>query len=484
MAGLAKDLTIRYVLTKLAEAPTLARSYTVADGRKLRYRRTYYRIETYLSDFLAGNVETRLIILPGLRGVGKTTLLFQIYDRLLAGMGIDQDRVLYLSADELTTFFDGRITNVITAFIEDIHRTSLVNLDKELFLLIDEAHFDKEWGLAAKVIYDKTKKVFMLITGSSALSLEMTVDVARRSKREIMFPLNFSEYLMLKYRIFPPRGLAESLCDLIISPLGNIEQGTRVANELQRRLITLERPLETEWEDFLSFGGFPFGLRMSQIDTHERLISMVDRIIEKDIFTLQSFSTETRTSIARIIAFLALQKPGGTSDAKLAERLHISPTLVRNILTVLEKTHLILSVKPYASAGKLVRKPWKYYFLSPSLNAALRFKVGMYDLRDWEMLSVLAENLVASSLFRLRETLGMPAGLFYDPAKEGVDFLLLTGTGDIVPVEVSIGKKGESQIKQAIVRYHAPHGVIISDTETITLEDSVVRIPLRTFAFA
>jgi hypothetical protein len=49
----------------------------------------------------------------------------------------------------------------------------------------------------------------MLITGSSALSLEMTVDVARRSKREIMSPLNFSEYLMLKYRIFPPRGLAE-----------------------------------------------------------------------------------------------------------------------------------------------------------------------------------------------------------------------------------------------------------------------------------
>jgi len=134
-----------------------------------------------------------------------------------------------------------------------------------------------------------------------------------------------------------------------------------------------------------------------------------------------------------------LQKPGGTSDAKLAARLNNrSPTMIRNILDVLEKTHLVFSVKPYGGAGKLVRKPWKYYFLSPSINAAIRFKLGVYDIRDRVMLGILAENLIASYLFRMKETLNMPTGFFYAPEEGGVDFLLQTGAGEIIPVEVGI----------------------------------------------
>jgi len=48
--------------------------------------------------------------------------------------------------------------------------------------------------------------------------------------------------------------------------------------------------------------------------------------------------------------------------------------MIWNILDVLEKTQLVFSVKPYGGAGKVVKKPWKYYFLSPSINAAIRFK--------------------------------------------------------------------------------------------------------------
>jgi predicted AAA+ superfamily ATPase len=61
---------------------------------------------------------------------------------------------------------------------------------------IDEAHFDKDWGQAAKIVFDQSKKVFLIVTGSSALNLELSVDVARRSKREVMFPMNFSEFYM------------------------------------------------------------------------------------------------------------------------------------------------------------------------------------------------------------------------------------------------------------------------------------------------
>ena len=287
----------------------------------------------------------------------------------------------------------------------------------------------------------------------------------------------------MKHRVFSPKGTAESMRNLIFSPVENLEQGKRIKSELNRKLITLGRPMDKELEDFLCFGGVPFGLRMGQIPIHERIFSMVGRVIEKDIFALRSFSTETRNTISRIITFLALQKPGGTSDAKLAARLGVSPALIRSILDVLEMTHLVFCVKPYGGAGKLVRKPWKYYFLSPSINAAIRFKLGVYDIRDREMLGVLAETLIASYFFRMKETLNMPTGFFYDPEKGGVDFLLQTGTGEIIPVEVGIGKKGEGQIKRAIARYHSEHGVLISGTEKITMEKGVVHLPLMNFAF-
>jgi len=314
-----------------------------------------------VNDFLAGNTENRLIVLPGLIGVGKTTVIFQIYEYLLSQKKIEQDRILYFSTDELKAYLDGRIADVINIFIQEVHRTSLVNLDREVFILIDEAHFDKEWAQAAKIAFDQSKKVFLIVTGSSALNLELSVDVARRAKREVMFPMNFSEYLLLKHDFYPPRGMAESMRGLIFSPTKNLNlaHGTSTTNELMRKLITVDRPVEKEWEDCLCFGGFPFTLRMNQIDTHERISSVVGRVIEKDIFALQSFSTETRNTISRIITLLALQKPGGTSDAKLAVRLNRSPTMIRNILDVLEKTQLVFSVKPYGGAGKVVKKPWK-----------------------------------------------------------------------------------------------------------------------------
>ena len=102
--------------------------------------------------------------------------------------------------------------------------------------------------------------------------------------------------------------------------------------------------------------------------THERISSVVGRVIEKEIFALQSFSTETRNTISRIITVLALQKPGGTSDAKLAAILNRSPTMIRNILDVLEKTQLVFSVKPYGGAGKVVKKKTVEIIFSVALN--------------------------------------------------------------------------------------------------------------------
>ena len=74
-------------------------------------------------------------------------------------------------------------------------------------------------------------------------------------------------------------------------------------------------------------------------------------------------------------------------------------------------------------------------------------------------------------------------GIFYDPEKEGVDFLIQKGFDEIIPVEVSIGKKGGSQIKKAISKYKVEYGVVISNANDVKKEGNIIYLPVTFFSF-
>lgn len=47
----------------------------------------------------------------------------------------------------------------------------MTELNKPIFLLIDEVHVDKNWALTGKITYDNSNNIFMVFTGSSAIEL-------------------------------------------------------------------------------------------------------------------------------------------------------------------------------------------------------------------------------------------------------------------------------------------------------------------------
>lgn len=404
----------------------------------------------------------------------------QLYEYLIKN-DVPNSDILYFDVSELKSFYDVNILDVITNFIENIHQTTMVELNKPIFLLIDEVHFDKNWALTGKIVYDNNNNIFMIFTGLSAIELQIHADAIRRMEKEPIFPCTFPEYLFLKQNIHFPKEMSFALQDLILN--GNVDLAITNERKIQESMINLDNDPDIEFKKFLTQHSFPFSLKMQDFQIHEKTINNINRIIEKDISSLKTFNTSTNDTISRIVTYIAMQKPGGTSNVKLAQMLGVSPNTINNILNVLEKTQLLFPITAYGTGSKIIKKPWEYFFLAPSIKASINFEIGRYNLNSKKCLSTLAETLVASSLYKLKLLRHNFIGLFYDPKKSGVDFLV-KNIDKIIPIEVGVGKKTKSQLTKAINNYNSDYGILISNrTFSIKKENNIIYIPLRTFSY-
>ena len=118
-----------------------------------------------------------------------------------------------------------------------------------------------------------------------------------------------------------------------------------------------------------------------------------------------------------------------------------------------------------------------------TINASINFTLGKHTPNNNDYLGILAENLVASSFFRLNKTISKPNGIFTPTQKGMSDFIVTSFEGDKVAVEVGIGKKGISQVKRTMNKYNCQYGVVVSSaTNLIKKEGEIIFLPLTTFA--
>lgn len=442
----------------------------------------YNEIKEYVDGFLNTENEyfNRFIMMPGLRGVGKTTILYQIYQYLINEKGVKNSNILYLDLDDLKSAYDVGIQEIFEVYVEDIHQTIPANLNEKIFLLIDEAQMDENWAKYGKLLFEKSYNIFMIITGSSALDLELNTDASRRITRKQIFPCNFQEYLLLKYNLNLEKNNFKNL--ILRGDNESIDNAIFCENIIKKDLINLNNDPNVELVKFLHSQSFPFALNLDETDIHVLTNNMIKKIVNDDLTYFKTFNNVTNDIIVRMLTYLATKKPGQTSNVAIAQSLNVSVKTVGKILSALEQSQLIFTVNAYGSAGKMLKKPSQHFFQTPSIKSALNYRVGRYDLNHEKCFAVLYENLVASSLSRLSQESMSSVGLFYDANKKGVDFIL-KHLDRIIPVEVGIGKKTKSQLTIAKNKYNADMGILISNrTSSIKFENDILYIPLLTFA--
>lgn len=475
---MSKEELIDYIHAKQRETRIISQRQ---QEKNYQPRQKYYKLKKHINQFIENKeYYNRFIMMPGLRGVGKTTILYQLYQYLTKEKEIPEQNILYLDVDDLKSSYDSNVKEIFELYLEDTHQTTLASLDKKIFLFVDESQLDSNWAKNAKIIFDKNPNIFMIYTGSSALNLEVNTDATRRLTREQIFPCSFREYLLLQHNI---KLSSNNFKDLILKgDEESIKKAMETEQTIKNELLQLDNDPEIEFKKYLHSQNFPFALNMDENTTHRLTNDVVKKIVYDDLRQFKKFNNITNPTILQILTYLATKKPGSTSTSTIAQSLQISSKTISTILQALEQTQLIFSLQAYGSSGVMLKKPLEHFFLAPSIKSSINYRVGRYDLNHEKCYSVLVENHIASTLKRIEEESLSSLGLFYDPDSKGPDFIV-KHLERIIPIEVGIGKKTKSQLTIAQNKFKTKYAILISNrTKKIEYENNILYIPLLTFA--
>ena len=209
------------------------------------------------------------ILIPGIRGVGKTTLMLQLFS--------DLKDAFYFSADSIL---------VRTASIYEVVEQAYRQGYKTIF--IDEIHTYRNWVEETKNIYDDFE-VRIVASGSSTAAIKKgSTLLGRRALEVSLSPLTLGEYVYLKE--------------------GKIYTAT--IDEILNRRATIkwlaDHPsVEKYYKEYLSMGGFP-GAAVEK----ELIFKLIKRMIYEDAVAEFSLTQSKVDVCERLLGFLSLSKPG------------------------------------------------------------------------------------------------------------------------------------------------------------------------------
>lgn len=444
-------------------------------------RHFFVKIKKYADDFMNGNKERRWVIIPGFRGVGKTTLLAQTYFYFRNNYKqIKSDRIIYMSLDSLKDI-GASLSEVLDVYFELLGIRAEI-LDSPVVLLLDEVQYDSDWARVLKTVWDKTNNIFIICSGSSAISLQTNPDSARRSIIEKLYPVSFSEFLMIKHRIYPKEGMKSRLKSAIYY--------SKNAEESYSKLKVIEAEAKSIWSkspkfaqlEYLQTGTFPFAVSLrdnernkeQEQQIYEMIDQVLDKIIQKDIPSLGRFNANTLGLIKRLLYIVA--ESDTISFNKLEQLLPIDRATLINVFDVLEKAELIIKIPAYGLSSTGARKPTKYLFMSPAIRQTLMSIAGLPEtLRTRE--GKLIEDIFGLHFYR--EFLSQNVGtVTYDSAQSSADFVLQLVPNKQIAIEVGRGYKDNKQLLNTMKKIKCDYGLSFSKSELSLFKDeNIVQIP-------
>ena len=364
---------------------------------------------------------TRLLIIKGPKGVGKSTLMLQ-YIKKTFEMG---DRhVLYTSADN--NYFS---IHSLLEVAEKFHKVG----GQHLF--IDEVHKYPGWSVEIKEIYDLYKDMQVVLSGSSLIQLnDGQADLSRRLIHFDMPGLSYREFLYFNQGIEIP---AITLDELLAKP-----------NKFCMMVREKCRPLEF-FPKYLRSGYYPFFLEGNSYFT-DRVEGVVNYTVDVELVKHRALDSGNTRKVKALLHVISEMTPYEVDIAKLSRALEMTRKTVLKYLTDTEEARLIIRLFADLYRVTDLQKPDKIYLDNTNL---------LYTLASAEPpIGTVRETFFANQL--------LSAGhkIEYAGYKSG-DFRI----NDKIVIEVGGEDKGFDQIKDAENGYIAADDIEFASDRKIPL---------------
>lgn len=290
------------------------------------------------------------IFLVWARQVWKTSLMRYVKENT-------SKKVFYINFDEVVTKWYLEFNNLLE-FIQYINAYFWINLEDYEILLFDEVVRIKNFNIILKWLVDKFEKINFISSASGNYEIIDNIIewLAWRVVKIEVFPLDFKEYLLFKWK--------------------NIDLGNMTEN-----LYSL---LEKDLFEYLTFWSYPEVVLESNYKNKKIILkSIVDSVFSKD---LRGFIKENKfIDLDKFTNYLSKNIWSLFSYEWLANDLWIKLNDVKNFIYYLEKSYLIFKLHPFFSDKSLeYSRKQKLYFnnfwISNYMNGNLELKKSI----DWK----------------------------------------------------------------------------------------------------
>jgi hypothetical protein len=309
------------------------------------------RFRRYLFDQVPW--ESRFVVIKGLRGVGKTTMMLQY---LKYELGSDR-RYLYVTMDH-PYFYENQLFDLVHHFYTSEGRV----------LFVDEIHKYKGWSQEIKLIYDSFPQLQLIISASSALDLiKGEADLSRRVLIYELGGLSFREYLSFKHQFRLP---AFDLSEILVNH-------NSVASDIVEKIHPLPY-----FKSYLREGYFPFGVGEEQSLYQKRLNQVIELTLTQDLNYISGHSADMIYKMKKLLGVIAESSPFTINVSNIAHKLNIGRNTVKSLIHELQKAKILNFLSRQGKGISTLQKPDKIYLENSNFSYALKPDINIGTLRE------------------------------------------------------------------------------------------------------
>ncbi len=286
-------------------------------------------------------LDERIIVLTGMRQVGKTTTLHWLLDQIPSANKIylDLERLDYRSVFSESNY------DLILNYLRNVGLQS----DQPMTVALDEIQYVPNIPSVVKYLYDHYRIKFLL-TGSSSFYLKnyFSESIAGRKIVFEMFPLTFGEFLDFQGIPYRKR---ETWEEMIFD-----------RHEYER--------INGYYEEYTAFGGMPgVVLEPKKEVKKEILMDIYSSYINIDVKTMADF--RKIDELRKLISLLAMRIGNKLDYTKLSKIIGISRPTLNDYLEFLEMTYVICQLPAYAGPDTATSLGKKLYFYDNGIAGIL-----------------------------------------------------------------------------------------------------------------